>query len=396
MRPRRVRTVLAMSERTRTLAVVLAGGAGSRMGPLTETRAKPALPFGGLYRLIDFALSNCANSRVPDVWVLQQHRPHSLEDHLANGRPWDLDRTGGGLLILHPFSGGDEGGLQQGNADALWRHGSLIAEFDPDVVLVLSADAVYTLDYRDLVDAHLNSGADVTMATTRVDEDPSRFGVVEAGGDGRVTGFQYKPDEPAGDVVTMEVFAYRPAALLGTLEELSGENDGELADFGDGLIPRLVDDGRAYEHRFDGYWRDVGTPQSYWQAHQDLLTTGTRGMDLDDPAWPIRTTGAHRPPARIDPSASVQNSLVSPACRVSGRVVDSVLSPGVVVEEGAVVEGAVVLHDAVIHSGARVRQAVLDARVEVPGWATVHSDDPENPVAVVGSDHDDALSDGAV
>ena len=211
------------------------------MGALTERRAKPALPFAGLYRLVDFALSNCANSRMDDVWVLQQYRPHSLEDHLANGRPWDLDRTSGGLLILHPFSGGEEGGFHAGNADALWHHRSLLDEFGADVILVLSADAVYALDYRDVIDTHLANDADVTMATTRVDEDPGRFGVVEADSDGRVTGFAYKPDRPAGDLVTMEIFAYRPAALLGTLEELASENDGELSDFGDELIPRLVD-----------------------------------------------------------------------------------------------------------------------------------------------------------
>lgn len=376
----------------------MAGGAGSRMGPLTERRAKPALPFGGIYRLIDFALSNCSNSRIDDVWVLQQYRPHSLEDHLANGRPWDLDRTSGGLLILHPFSGGKEGGFHAGNADALWHHRSLLEEFDADVVLVLSADAVYTLDYGDVVDTHLATGADVTMATTRVDEDPGRFGVVEAAADGRVTGFAYKPDEPVGDLVTMEVFAYRPAALLGTLAELADGGDGELSDFGDELVPRLVDAGRAYEHRFDGYWRDVGTPDAYWQAHQDLLAGGPAGIDLDDPSWPVRTTGAHRPPARIAASASVENSMVSPACRVAGRVVDSVLSPGVVVEEGAFLCGAVVLHDAVIRAGARVERAVIDAGAEVAARSTVRSHDPENPTVMVGAadGDDEVLSDGEV
>jgi glucose-1-phosphate adenylyltransferase len=371
----------------RTLAIVLAGGAGGRMGALTERRAKPALPFGGLYRLIDFPLSNCANSRIDDVWVLQQYRPHSLEEHLANGRPWDLDRTDGGLLILHPFSGGDEGGFNEGNADALWRHHGLIGELGADVVLVLSADAVYTMDYRKVVDHHLAVGADVTMATTIVEEDASRFGVVEVASDGRITRFDYKPEEPAGDVVTIEVFAYRPPSLLGALEELAGEAHGKgerLADFGDGLLPRLVDEGKAFEHRFEGYWRDVGTPESYWKAHQDLLAGATPGLDLDDASWPVRTTGAHRPPARISASASVEGSLVSPACRVAGRIVDSVLSPGVVVEDGAVVERSVVLHDAVIRAGARVEQAVVDSRVEVAAGAAVRSDDPEHPVAVVG------------
>lgn len=170
---------------------MLAGGAGSRMGPLTEDRAKPALPFAGLYRLIDFPLSNCAHSGITDVWVLQQYQPHSLEDHLANGRPWDLDRSFGGLLVLQPFTGGEEEGFAEGNAGALWRHHRVIRDFDADAVLVLSADAVYTLDYRDVIDAHLERDADVTMVTTEIDEDVGRFGVVTVGDGGRVTSFEY-------------------------------------------------------------------------------------------------------------------------------------------------------------------------------------------------------------
>ena len=332
------------------------------MGPLTERRAKPALPFAGLYRLIDFPLSNCANSGITDVWVLQQYQPHSLEDHLANGRPWDLDRSFGGLTLLQPFTGGEEEGFAEGNADALWRHHRLIAEFGADVVLVLSADAVYTLDYRDVIDAHLAHEADVTMVTTEVDDDAGRFGVVTVGSDLRVTGFDYKPDDPQSSIVTTEVFAYRPPALLETLEALA-EGDGPLEDFGHGLLPRLVDAGRAYAFPLEGYWRDVGTPASYWQAHQDLLDGA--GLDLDDLDWRIMTRAGHRPPALVEAGASVEQSLVSPACRVAGRVVRSVLSPGVVVEAGAVVEESVILHDAVIRAGARVERAIVDAGVEV-------------------------------
>ena len=354
------------------------------MGPLTERRAKPALPFAGHYRLIDFVLSNCSNSEIADVWVLQQFQPHKLEDHLSNGRPWDLDRTQGGLLILHPFSGGEEGGFHEGNADALWRHRRLIAQFDADVVLVLSADAVYLLDYRLVVDRHLSVAADVTMVTTRVSEDAGRFGVVEVDGEGRVAGFAYKPDSPASDLVTIEVFAYRPPALLSTLDELAGD-DGGLNDFGDELLPRLVEGGGAWEYRHDAYWRDVGTPQSYWQAHQDLLTgpAATPGFSLDDPAWPVRTRSAHWPPARVEGSASIDGSLISPACRVAGRVVGSVLSPGVVVEEGALVERSVLLHGAVVRAGARVEQAIVDTDVEVAAGDVIRSDDPEGRVAVV-------------
>lgn len=343
---------------------MLAGGAGSRMGPLTEHRAKPALPFAGLYRLIDFPLSNCANSGITDVWVLQQYQPHSMEDHLANGRPWDLDRSFGGLLLLQPFTGGQEEGFAEGNADALWRHHRLIAEFGADVIVVLSADAVYTLDYRDVIDAHLAWDADVTMVTTEVDEDAGRFGVVVAGEDGRVTSFEYKPDSPQSNVVTTEVFVYRPAALLDTLEALA-EGDEPLDDFGDALLPQLVEGGRVYAFALAGYWRDVGTPESYWRAHQDLIDGA--GLDLDDLDWRIMTKAGHRPPALVESGAEVVQSLVSPACRVAGRVVRSVLSPGVVVEAGAVVEESVVLHDAVIRAGARVERAIVDAGVEVAG-----------------------------
>ena len=349
------------------------------MGPLTENRAKPALPFAGLYRLIDFPLSNCTNSRISDVWVLQQYQPFSIEDHLANGRPWDLDRTSGGLLILQPFTGGEEEGFAEGNADALWRHRRLIREFDADVVLVLSADAIYTLDYRDVVDAHMESDADVTMVTSKVDEDPGRFGVVSVGAGRRVTDFAYKPDDPKSDLVTTEVFAYRPQALLDTLDDL-GESDEPLDDFGDALLPRLVAAGSAYEFRLEGYWRDVGTPESYWQAHQDLVDG--KGPDLDDLNWRIRTTAGHRPPALIEAGASVERSLVSPACQVAGRVSRSVLSPGVVVEAGAVVEDSVILHGAVIRAGARVDRAIVDSRTEVPAGAHVHSTEQDKPVAI--------------
>ncbi len=347
------------------------------MGPLTENRAKPALPFAGLYRLIDFPLSNCANSGISDVWVLQQYQPFSIEDHLANGRPWDLDRTSGGLLILQPFTGGEEEGFAEGNADALWRHRRLIREFDADVVLVLSADAVYTLDYRDVIDAHLEADADVTMVTSKVDEDPGRFGVVTVAEDRRVSGFSYKPDDPQSDLVTTEVFAYRPAALLDTLDDL-GESDEPLEDFGDALLPRLVEGRRAYAFPLDGYWRDVGTPQSYWQAHQDLVDGN--GLDLDDLDWRIRTTAGHRPPALIEGGATVERSLMSPACRVAGQVSRSVLSPGVVVEAGAVVEESVILHGAVIRAGARVERAIVDSGVEVAAGAHVHSTDSGEPV----------------
>ena len=346
------------------LALVLAGGEGGRLGALTEERAKPALPFAGVYRLIDFPLSNCHHSRISDVWVLQQYEPHSLADHLSNGRPWDLDRTFGGLRVVHPSTGDPESGFYRGNADAIYRSREAIAEFDPEVVLVLSADAVYKLDYRQVVERHRDSAAEATIVTTRVArEEASRFGIVVVGENDRVVEFAYKPEEPATDVVASEVFVYDARVLLDTLDELADGEDG-LEDFGHELLPRLVERGKAYAYELGGYWRDVGTVESYWESHMDLLGREPR-FDLSDRAWPILTRASQRPPAWIESSAEVEDSLVSPGAVVGGRVVRSVLGPGVVVEAGANVVDCVVLNDVTVLAGAVIERAVVDAHLAV-------------------------------
>lgn len=364
--------------RPKILALILAGGAGGRLDVLTDRRAKPALPFAGTYRLIDFALSNCANSGLADVWVVEQYQPHDLNEHLANGRPWDLDRTRGGLQVLPPYTGREGEGFAQGNADALYRNRHFLRDFAPDVLLVLSADHVYKQDYRDVIDAHRERGADLTMGITQVARaEASRFGVVRANRDGRVTNFAYKPDEPDSDWVTTEVFVYNPRVLTETLDALveekkgeSGDNEPVLKDFGHELIPRLVAMGNVHACRLDGYWRDVGTIDSYFAAHQDLIRAEPP-LVLDDPDWPIRSRGGQRPPARILGGARLEDSLVSPGCTIHGQVVRSVLAPGVVVAAGAVVRDAVVLHDAVIEAGATVDHAILDEAVRVGREAVV-------------------------
>jgi glucose-1-phosphate adenylyltransferase len=371
--------------RPRLLALILAGGAGGRLELLTDDRAKPATPFGGVYRLIDFPLSNCVHSGISDVWVAQQFHPHSLLDHLSNGRPWDLDRTFGGMLILHPHLGtGDQEGFYRGNADAIYRHGEMIRSFDPDLVLVLSADHVYRLDYRDVVDRHRESGAEVTIVTTDVAaEEASRFGNVRAGDDGRVTEFAYKPDEPLGETVTAEVFLYNAPLLLDTLDELSDEGDDDaLSDFGDELLPRLVNRGHAYAFPLDGYWRDVGTVESYVAGHRDLLGDAP-ALDLDDERWPIMTYSRQRPPARVAARARVDASLVSPGCEIAGTVERSVLAPGVRVAAGDVVRDAVVLHDVAVAPGATVAGAVVDRGVRIGDGATVGG---AGAVTLIGQD----------
>jgi glucose-1-phosphate adenylyltransferase len=366
--------------RTRTLVIVLAGGAGGRLELLTRERAKPAVPYAGTHRLIDFPLSNCHNSGLAEVWISQQFNPISLSDHLANGRPWDLDRTIGGLLILQPRLGhGDRGGFQRGTADALWRNAPLIRDYGPEALVVLSADAVYACDYGALVDEHMETGAAVTMVTTEVDpEDADRYGVVSAR-DGKVADYAYKPDDPAGNLVANEVFVFRPEPLLETLEELADEED-ELEDLGHGLLPRLVEAGAARESRFEGYWRDVGTVDAYWESHMDLLGEEPP-IDLDDPDWPVLTHAAVlRASARVD--GEVAESLVAPAARVAGSVSRSVVGRGVVVEEGAVVRESVLLPGAVVRSGSRIVRAVIDEEVEVGRDVAVGEEGGE--VALVG------------
>ena len=362
------------ARRGKVLGLILAGGEGGRLGPLTEGRAKPALRFGGVYRLIDFPLSNCHHSRVSDVWVIQQYEAHTLSEHLANGRPWDLDRTWGGMRVVHPTSGdGDAGsGFYEGNADAIHRNRDAIELFDPELVLVLSADAAYRLDYEEVLERHRERGAEATAVTTvKPADEASRLGTVVVDERGLVTDFEYKPDEPQSELVTTEVFVYDAKVLLATLAQLEREGE-ELSDFGHALLPRLVERGKTWAHDLGGYWRDVGTIESYWQAHMDLLEPEPE-LRLDDPEWPILTRASQRPPARVEASARIESSLISPGCTVKGRVVRSVLGPGAVVEQRIAVVDSVVLGDSRI--AADVERAIVDEGADVT-QSTAGGDEP--------------------
>src|SRR5215212_9220991 len=358
----------------RILVLVLAGGAGGRLELLTEHRAKPAIPFAGVYRLVDFPLSNCQHSGIADVWVSVQFHPTSLADHLANGRPWDLDRTAGGLMTLPPYQGDERGGWNEGTADSLWRHAELIRGFGADALVVVSADAVYKLDYREVAEAHLGSGGEVTMVTTEVaEDDAARYGIVQLEGE-RVVDYAYKPDEPATTTATNEVFVFTPTPTLERLEGLQDElGDEGLEDLGSHLLPAQTRDGLARAFPLEGYWRDVGTVPAYWQAHRDFLAAEPP-IDLDDPAWPVHTRGGRHSAARVLPGAVVDESLVSGGTRVAGEVRGSVLSPGVVVEKGATVVDSVLLPGVRVRAGARVVASVLDDGVEVGEQAVVGGD----------------------
>jgi len=381
---------------SRVLAIIQAGGAGSRMDVLTRERAKPALPVAGVFQLIDFPLSSLSNSGITEVWLSLQFHGASLEEQVANGRPWDLDRTRGGLRLLMPEQGtgtADEEGFATGNADGLFRIRDQIAEADPTVVVVMSADHVYRLDFSELAATHLERGDECTVVTTEID--PAGAGehaVITVEGD-RVVGVDYKPEESDSGTVATEIIAYRPDVLVAVLDELhrelgedAEEGDSGLGDFGEHLLPRLVARGRTGAVELPGYWRDLGQPHYYLRAHRELLLDDV-GL-LNDPDWPILTRHTQRGPARMLDGAEVSDSLISSGCVVAGRVERSVLGPGVRVAAGACVSDAVVFADCVIETDAVVSRAIVDKQCRIGEGARVGADDADlddsDAIALIG------------
>ncbi|CAA9368515.1 MAG: Glucose-1-phosphate adenylyltransferase [uncultured Nocardioidaceae bacterium] len=364
--------------RRKILAIVLAGGAGGRMDVLTRERAKPSLPFGGVFQLIDFPLSNLLHSGVDHVWVSVQYQASSLDYEIANGRPWDLDRTHGGFRLLPPQEGAGsaEDGLARGNADVLFRVRDLVRAAEPELVLVMSSDHVYRMDYTDAINRHDERGAECTIVTTEVPEaEAPHHATVMADRAGWVTDFAYKSASPTTCVVATEIFVYDPTVLVQTLEELqtalteaSPEGDTGLGDFGEHLLPRLVERGKACEYRMDGYWRDVGRPDAYFAAQRDLLDNdlGVFGV----PEWPILSRTQQGRPARMADGAEVSDSLVSPGCEVYGVVRRSVLGPDVYVAEGATVTDSILFAGARVEGGT-VSWSILDTEVVVEADAVV-------------------------
>lgn len=356
-----------MTKRYKTLSVILAGGKGSRLGDITKGRAKPAVPFGGVYRLIDIPLSNLHHSQLSDVWVVEQYLPHSLNDHLRNGRPWDLDRSHGGLFVLPPYQAEneDQDGFCGGNAEALQLQHEFFEEFDADLILVLSSDHLYRYDYRDLIDFHLKNQADVSALVWEAPKgfDRSRYSIFELDGD-RVVGFQYKPKKAKSHWIGTEVFLFTKTVLLDTLKRLESELGGDLGDYGDHLLPLLVEENKVMALPHKGYWRDVGTVESYWEAQMQLLEDAPP-LPLDDKERPFITDVRFRAPAFLGTSAEVSKSLISPSCRIHGSVTRSVLGPGCIVEEGASVEDSILMEGVHLGPGAKIRKAILDAGCRV-------------------------------
>jgi glucose-1-phosphate adenylyltransferase len=367
----------------------MAGGEGSRLSTLTAKRTKPAVPFAGKYRIIDFTLSNCVNSNIFDIMVLAQYRPHSLIEHIGSGAPWDLNRDfTGGVRILTPYKARFESDWFEGNADAVQQNFSFIKRNSPDHLLILSGDHIYTMDYDTMITFHLDQRADLTIATIRVPmEEASRFGILTVDKNYRVRSFIEKPRNPPSDLINMGVYLFNRDLLDEVLWEDHLRGDS-THDFGKDILPRLVKSKkRVIAFPFTGYWMDVGTIHSYWQAHMDMLSPNPL-LKLYDRSWIIHTRTEERPPVRIPENASIFASMISDGCTIHEKALiqSSVLSPGVIVRAGAVIRESVILTDTVIENGVVIERAILDKHVRVEQNAHLGGGiaSPNIQLAVVG------------
>jgi glucose-1-phosphate adenylyltransferase len=361
------------------LTLVLAGGEGSRLSILGEKRAKPAVPFGGKYRIIDFALSNAVNSDLYNVVVLTQYRPHSLMQHLGIGEPWDLDRRWPeGIQIWQPYRGRNDQGWYRGTSDALYQNRSFIREYGSDLTLVLSGDHIYKQDYRDLLQFHRERNADLTVAVMHVRPDEvHRFGIMTVDNEQRITKFTEKPPQSESTLASMGIYVFNTDFLLQRLEE-DAQDPTSAHDFGKSIIPYMVEHDRVIAYPFEGYWVDVGTIDAYWETNLALLADEP-ALDLYDQDWVIHTRSEERSPVRFGVGSDVQNSLLSNGCVIEGTVINSVLSPGVHVARGAVVRDCVIMNDTHIGAGATVDRCVLDKGVVVGERSQVGTGDDHTP-----------------
>ena len=363
----------------RVVALILAGGQGDRLSVLSEERAKPAVIFGGRYRIIDFALSNIVNSGITRVGVLTQYRPRSLNDHIGIGRPWDLDRQGGGVTLLQPYLGRESSDWYRGTADAVFQNIYFLEETRAEIVLILAGDHVYKMNYDELVSYHVAKGADVTVPLYRVPMDEAhRYGVLTADDDNRIIEFDEKPDHPRSNLISMGIYVFNRQALI---DELVADSQRDTThDFGRDIVPAMVDEPsrRVYGFQFDGYWRDVGTIESYYDGNMDLLEDLPE-LNMYDPDTRIRSRVTGYPPAKIGHRAYLQRSLLDLGCIINGHVEHSVLSPGVYVEEGAVVRDSIIFDDTRIEGGAIVERSIVDKETVIGKNAYVGYGDDWTP-----------------
>ncbi|MBP3917924.1 MAG: glucose-1-phosphate adenylyltransferase [Clostridia bacterium] len=374
-----------MFQKKECVVMLLAGGQGSRLYTLTETTAKPAVQFGGKYRIIDFPLSNCINSGLDTVGVLTQYQPLVLNEYIGNGEPWDLDRTRGGVMVLPPYQGKKGADWYSGTANAIYQNLNFIDRYDPDYVLILSGDHIYKMDYAAMLAYHKKMNADCTISVLEVPlSEASRFGIMNADEQGKIYEFEEKPKKPKSTKASMGIYIFNAKLLKDYL--IADEADPKSQkDFGKNIIPKMLADGRAmYAYPFVGYWKDVGTIASLWEANMDLLGTKP-AFDLYDQKWRIFSRTSARPAQFIGEDAKITGSLVSEGCELHGYVEDSVLFDGVTAAPGAVVRDSVIMSGTKIEAGARVEYSIVDADTVIGAGAVIGEKNDEAKIAVIGT-----------
>lgn len=347
------------SNKKECIAMLLAGGQGTRLYSLTRDLAKPAVSFGGKYRIIDFPLSNCINSNIDTIGVLTQYKPFDLNQYIGNGQPWDLDRLNGGVFVLPPYMKGETSDWYKGTANAIYQNIEFVDKFSPEYVLVLSGDHIYKMDYAQMLAYHKEKGADCTIAVINVSlEEASRFGIMNTNEDNSVYEFAEKPQHPKSTNASMGIYIFNWAKLRKYLIE-DEEDKMSQNDFGKNIIPKMLADGqKLFAYNFSGYWKDVGTISSLWEANMDVLNLAS-GINLDDSAWKIYARNTAEPPHFVGKNTVIRNSLVTEGCEINGKVERSVLSTGVEICEGATIQDSTIMPGAKICKGAVVKYAIV-------------------------------------
>jgi glucose-1-phosphate adenylyltransferase len=365
----------------KTIAMILAGGEGTRLTVLSEARAKPAVPFAGKFRIIDFTLSNAVNSGIYTVSVLTQYRPHSLNEHIGIGKPWDLDRSRGGVRLLQPYQQRRGQEWYAGTADAIYQNLNFVHENQASHVLILSGDHIYKMDYRPMIDYHRNMNADLTIGVMPVPlEETDRYGIMQVNEENRIVAFYEKPkSRDKGNLASMGIYIFSTHKLEQRLSE--GSKESPRTDFGKDVIPAMIQAGDSvYAYRFEGYWVDVGTIDSYWATSLELVQPSPK-LDLYTDRWPIHTRSEERPAAKFGPQSKVVGSMVSNGCVIRGTVSNSVLSPGVYVSPSAVIKDSVIMNDTWVGPGAHLDKVVIDKQVMIGAGAVLGEGDESVPNA---------------
>ena len=371
-------------KKKKCIAMLLAGGQGSRLGLLTKVMAKPAVPFGGKYRIIDFPLSNCTNSHIDTVGVLTQYQPLELNSYIGSGQPWDLDLSYGGVFVLPPYMKAKSGEWYKGTANAIYQNISFIEQYDPEYVLILSGDHIYKMDYNQMLTAHIEANADVTIAVRPVPwEVAPSFGIMNVDADNRIVEFEEKPKKPKSNLASMGVYIFTWKVLKQYLEEDEADPKSKN-DFGKNIIPKMLNDQKVLmAYSFESYWKDVGTIESLWEANMDLLKVPPE-FDLSDSRWKIYARSPIMPPHYIAEEADVERSMIAEGCEIYGKVHGSILFAGVKIARNAVVEDSVIMPGTIIESGAIVRRCIIAENCTVSSGCVVG--ETEGDIALIGQD----------